>query len=128
MDALSKTRRWTAVFVAIVFVIGALTGALVMRGIQQRRFREIILADPVAQRHDLTVYAFQTRLGLNADQRAVLERILAEQQGRYRETMELSRPGVRKLRRELAERLLPVLTESQRATLENLLKEGEVNR
>jgi len=128
MDALSKTRWFSAVFVAAVFVMGTMTGALVMRAVQQRRFRALILADPVVLRHDLTLYAFQARLALTIEQRAALERILTEQEGRYREAMELSRPGVRKLRRELADGLSPMLTEAQRTTLEGLLKEGEVYR
>jgi hypothetical protein len=115
----------TGVLVAAVFVMGVVTGGLVMRAVQQRRLREIMLGDPAAMRTRLTMFALERRLDLTPAQRAEAERLLTEQESDYRVAVEACRPRVRALRRDMATRLAPALEPAQRASLDELVREGE---
>lgn len=125
MDPVRRSQLRTGLAVALVFLVGVALGAVVSRGLQQRRLRELILGDPATLRTELTLHALERRLDLSDAQRAEAERLLREQEEPYRAALEASRPRVRELRRELAERLRPALDPDQRATLEELLREGE---
>lgn len=125
MDPVSRSRWRTAVLVTAVFVAGAAAGGFTTRALQQRRMRELVMGDPAALRTALTLHALDRRLGLTANQRAAAERVLHGQEASYRRALECGRPEVRALRREMAQELGPALTPAQRATLAELVQEGE---
>ena len=128
MDPVRRSQWRTGVLVGLVFVLGAAAGGFGARAIQQRRMRELILGDPAAMRARLTLYALDHRLRLTPAQRTEAERILDAQAGRYRDALELCRPPIRELRRDMARQLGPALDPAQRSVLDELVREGERDR
>ena len=125
MDPVKRSYWRTALAVVLVFVLGAVAGGFASRAVQHRRMRELILGDPAEMRTQLTLYALTHRLDLTSRQRAEAEQMLRAQEAPYRQALELSRPQIRALRRELARQLGPTLAPDQRALLEELIREGE---
>jgi hypothetical protein len=128
MDPVTRSYLRTGVLVALVFAAGVATGGLAGRAVQQRRLHELLVGDPAVLRSRLMLYALDHRLELTPDQHAEAERVLRAQEEPYRQALELSRPSVRALRRELASDLAPRLDPAQRALLEELVREGERHR
>lgn len=125
MDPVKRSAWRTGVVVLFVFLAGVVAGGFASRAVQQRRMRELVMGDPAIMRTRLTLYALDQRLSLTPTQRAEAERVLHEQEPRYRDALERSRPEVRELRKDMAKRLEPSLTADQRAVLEELVREGE---
>ena len=125
MDTIRRSYWRTGIVVAIVFLVGALSGGLATRAFQQRRVRELVMGDPAIMRTRLMLYALDQRLSLTPPQRAEAERVLRAQEDSYRQALELSRPYIRELRRDMARQLGPSLEPNQRVNLEELVREGE---
>lgn len=125
MDPVKRSQRRTAVFVGLVFVLGAVAGGFASRAIQQRRMRDLVVGDPAVMRARLTLYALDQRLHLTPAQRAAAEGVLSAQARPYRDALELCRPPIRELRREMARQLAPTLDPAQRRLLDELVREGE---
>ncbi len=125
METVKKSRWLTAAIIAVVFVLGVLTGGFATRARQQRQFREFMFGDPAAVRTRLTLFALERRLDLTPSQRAEAERLLRDQEVEYRAAVEPCRPRVRALRQEMARKLSPVLEPEQRAILEEILQRGD---
>ena len=83
------------------------------------------MGDPAIMRTRLMLYALDQRLSLTPPQRAEAERVLRAQEDSYRQALELSRPYIRELRRDMARQLGPSLEPNQRVNLEELVREGE---
>lgn len=105
----------------VLFAAGFVAGVGATRARQQRWLRENLLADPARVRNTAFLRALDQQLGLDGAQRARASALLEAQSAEYRAAIELARPRLRVLRRELARDLAPSLSAAQRASLEATL-------
>jgi hypothetical protein len=106
-----------------IFVLGLLSGGVLVEVVNLRRARALLTEDPTAMRVRLMTKTLQTRLRLTKPQEVELARILAAQAEPFAEaawTFETQRV---RLRHELAEQLKPVLDDSQRTELDRVFEE-----
>ena len=121
-----KLTRWTvALYMALVFVCGAVVGAFghrlytvsgVSANVGQRNpeeFRKRFMAD------------LRSRLQLNEDQAAKLSAILDETRVRVRATRDTIEPELRKIRDDQRQRISELLTASQQVEWQKINDERE---
>ncbi len=125
MAPVIRARALAAVLGVTLFASGVVTGASVMRLLHARRMRQVLLSEPVAMRRTLVMRSLDTRLALDARQRAHALALLDAQAEGYRAALQLSRPRVQALRRAFARDLSTVLTEAQRRELDLLIREAD---
>jgi hypothetical protein len=111
---------------AAVFLLGAATGAALMRAADNRRVEAIFAGGPLKTRQALLLWDLEARLDLSAAQRDEIARLIDEQVAENSPALRLALvPLMKRSWATLAERIRPLLDEQQQAELERWRLERE---
>jgi hypothetical protein len=117
-------KNWKAIVgVVLVFVLGALAGALVVHRVYQRKLRAIVAGRQPLVAPEWIVRRMSWELGLTPAQRLEVLAIVRDTQRQLRETRVQVDPQSRVAFQQLEQRLNGVLTPEQQATFAKLVAE-----
>jgi hypothetical protein len=121
MDPVRKARWQTTALIALIFVLGFISGQLVRSVQHQRELRDLLSGDVSSTRTQLIVRALDRSLSLTNEQRDTAQRLLQEQEVAFRAAVEPCRSQVAALRETWLHSLRAELTAEQQTELDTLL-------
>jgi hypothetical protein len=121
MDPVRKARWQTTALIALIFVLGFISGQLVRSAQHQRELRDLLSGDVSSTRTQLIVRALDRSLSLTNEQRNTAQRLLQEQEVAFRAAVEPCRSQVAALRETWLHSLRAELTAEQQTELDTLL-------
>lgn len=104
------------------FALGAVAGGFAMRTYQQEHLARELSGPPGHARMRFRMDALARQLGLSADQRTRIWKVIESHEGERRQLLHKCDPDFRALRKKIDGEIRAVLTPDQRARFEELKK------